>query len=397
MSFKKKLFIFCLISPTILFNYLTLTYLDLDNNLSIFTTIIVFSFNLVNVFLVYIYYKYNLKILFSYILYLFVILIIFDFTLEKVFNKKSIVENDELLGWTIKPNMDVRFDHETLKRKKYIVKYRSSTEKHFREYGNLDNNNKNILVIGDSATGGPYASNEKMYYSVIKNIFNKNDINLEWFVAGTGGYGTVQQYLLIEKYFKIIKPSIILHQFCTNDFFDNSVEISRLSTSPNQYYRRPYSINGKITKVNNSFAKIYRFLFDNSFIFKKFDQIYNYKQFRLYGRFTKDIPNEFILKSINETKILFSQIRKLIGQDTLYFSSNCADEAHDNLSVEWEKIINNINGFPIVEPSKKLINLKNKGFDVHHEDGGHINEEGNKIYGEIIAQAMMKVIKNEKY
>ena len=81
----------------------------------------------------------------------------------------------------------------------------------------------------------------------------------------------------------------------------------------------------------------------------------------------------------------------------MYFSSNCADEAHDNLSVEWEKIINNINGFPIVEPSKKLINLKNKGFDVHHEDGGHINEEGNKIYGEIIAQAMMKVIKNEKY
>ena len=191
MSLKKKLFIFFLISPTILFNYLTLTYFDLDNNLSIFTTIIVFSFNLVNVFLVYIYYKYNLKILFSYILYLFVILIVFDFTLEKVFNKKSIIEKDKLVGWTIKANMNVSFDHETLKRKKYIAKYKSSTEKHFREYGNLDSNNKNILVIGDSATGGPYASNEKMYYSVIKDIFNNNDINLEWFVMGTGGYGTV--------------------------------------------------------------------------------------------------------------------------------------------------------------------------------------------------------------
>ena len=191
MSLQKKLFIFFLISPTILFNYLTLTYFDLDNNLSIFTTIIVFSFNLVNVFLVYIYYKYNLKILFSYILYLFVILIVFDFTLEKVFNKKSIIEKDKLVGWTIKANMNVSFDHETLKRKKYIAKYKSSTEKHFREYGNLDSNNKNILVIGDSATGGPYASNEKMYYSVIKDIFNNNDINLEWFVMGTGGYGTV--------------------------------------------------------------------------------------------------------------------------------------------------------------------------------------------------------------
>ena len=214
---------------------------------------------------------------------------------------------------------------------------------------------------------------------------------------GTGGYGTVQQYLLLEKYFEIIKPSIILHQFCTNDFFDNSIEISRLSTSHNQYYRRPYYINGKILRIDTNFAKSYRFLYKHSFIFKKFDQIYNFKQFRLYGRYTKDIPSEYIEQTIDNTQILFSKIRKLIGQDTLYFSTNCADEKHDYLSSEWEKIINNINGFAIVEPSKKLIKLKNNGLDVHHEDGGHINEEGNRIYGEMTAQEMMKVIKNGKY
>jgi lysophospholipase L1-like esterase len=397
MALKKKLFLVILICPTILFNYWTLKYLDLDNNLSIFTTIIILVFNFVNILIGYIYYKYNFKILFSFTLYLFIIFIISDLSLEKILNKKSIIENDKLLGWTIKPKMDIIFNQETFKRTKYIVNYKSSSERDFREFGNLNSNSKKILVLGDSYTGGPYASNEKMYYNVIKNIFKKNDIKLEWFVMGTGGYGTVQHYLLLEKYFKIIRPEIILHQFCTNDFFDNSINIGKLSTSPNQYYRRPYFINGKITKVNTSYAKIYRFLYNYSFIFKKLDQIYNYKQFRLHGRFLKEIPNEFILKSVNNTQVLFSRIRELVGEDTLYFSTNCADDTYNYLSDKWENIINNINGFAIVKPGKKLIELKNAGYDVYHEDGGHINEVGNKIYGEITAEEILKVIKNEKY
>ena len=397
MGLKKKLCLFILITPTILINYWTLVYFDLDNNLSTFTTIIVLTFNLVNILLGYIYYKYNLKILISYILYLLVIFIIFDYALEKFFNKNSIIANDNLLGWTIKPEIHVSFNHQTLKRKKYIAKYKSSAEKHFREFGDINSSSGKILVIGDSATGGPYASNEKMYYSIINNILRNNDIELEWFVMGTGGYGTVQQYLLLEKYFEIIKPNIILHQFCTNDFFDNSINISKLSTSPNQYYRRPYLIKGEIRKVNTNFAKIYRFLYNYSFIFKKFDQIYNYKQFRIYGRFTENIPEDYIISSINDTQLLFLKIRELIGEKTLYFSTNCADDTYNNLSDEWENIINEINGFAITQSAKKLIELKNKGFDVYHEDGGHINEEGNKIYGEITAKEMMKVMKNEKY
>lgn len=150
MALKKKLFLVILICPTILFNYWTLKYLDLDNNLSIFTTIIILVFNFVNILIGYIYYKYNFKILFSFTLYLFIIFIISDLSLEKILNKKSIIENDKLLGWTIKPKMDIIFNQETFKRTKYIVNYKSSSERDFREFGNLNSNSKKILVLGDS-------------------------------------------------------------------------------------------------------------------------------------------------------------------------------------------------------------------------------------------------------
>lgn len=396
MILKKKLLFFFLLLPSIIFNYLTLSYLDYDNNLSVFSTVFVSLFNFINIFLALIYYKNNFKIFLIYTSYLIIIFLIFDFSLEKNLNKNSIVEEDDEIGWLIKANTEINFPQQTFKRKKYNAVYKSSNVRGFREFGKLNSKNESILVIGDSLTGGPHTSNEKMYYSVIKDIFDDNNINLEWFVTGTGGYGTVQHFLLLEKYFKIIKPSIILHQFCVNDFFDNSIEISKLSTSHDQYYRRPFFENNKITKVDSNFAKIYRFLYKHSFVFKKVDQIYTYRKILTLGSFVQKIPDEFISRSIENTQILFLKIRELIGEDTLYFSTNCIDDEYNNLSTEWEKNINNINGFSI-KSGKKIVELKKKEFDVNHEDGGHLNEFGNKIYGEFTAKEMMKIIKIQKY
>lgn len=397
MDFKKKIIFVFLISPSILFNYITLTFLDHNNDLSNFSTLFIIVFNLANIIFGVIYYRFSLKVFLSFFIYCIVLFLIFDFTLEKIINKKSINKEDHELGWTLKPNKDINFPQKTFKGEEYIVKFKSSSIDGFREYGNLNSKNKKILVIGDSYTGGPYASDHKMYYSIIRKIFDKNSYDFEWFVMGASGYGTAQQFLLLKKHYNTIKPNIILHQFCVNDFFDNSINISKLSTAHDQYLRRPYYKNEKIFKVDNAFSKIYRFLFKNSFIFKKIDQIYSYKQFRSFGRFKKEIPQNMIIETINNTQILFTKIREVVGDETLYFSINCADKNNNHLTVEWMKIIKNINGFPIVEPGNKLIELKEKGIDVNHEDGGHLNTYGNEIYGEITASKMIDIMKNEKY
>ena len=391
---KKFIFLFLILIPSLFVNYFTLTYIDHDNNLSNFSTIIITSFNILNLFFGYILYKYSFKILLFFSFYCFLIFVTFDFISEKLLNKSSIIKEDKTLGWILKANKKVKFDQQTFKGEKYKVNFRSSKVEGFREFGSLNSINKKILVIGDSYTVGPYSSNEKMYYSILKKYLSNNNLNYEWFVMGAGGYGTVQQILLLNQNFNNIKPDIVLHQFCVNDFFDNSLEISRLSTSHDQYYRRPYLINNEIIKVDTLFADIYRFLFKYSFIFKKFDQIYTYKQLRNHGRFKSLISKELINNSVANTRKLIFRIRDTIGKNTLYLSTNCADEKNNDLSNYWREIIQEVSGYPLSKPSKIILEMKKNGEDVMHEDGGHLNDYGNNIYGKAISEEFLKILLN---
>ena len=392
-SKKKFLFLLIILTPSFFINYFTLTIIDHDNNLSLFSTILVIIFNLLNLFFAYIYYKYSFKVLFFFLIYCFILAIFFDFISEKLFNKNSIIKESNSVGWVLKANKNVNFKQQTLHGEKYTSNFRSSKKAGFREFGNPNSFKKKILIIGDSYTGGPYSSNEKMYYSFVKDNLKKNDLDYEWFVMGAGGYGTAQQIILLKENYDEIKPDIVLHQFCVNDFFDNSIRIGNLSTSHSQYYRRPFIIDDKILKVDTLYSKIYRFLFKYSFMFKKFDQIYIYKKFREFGRYEGIISEELIDESVVITNKLIFEMRKIIGEETLYFSTNCVDDKYTKLSEYWERIVINVSGYPLTKPSEILLEMKKKGKDVMHEDGGHLNDYGNMIYGKIISEELLKNLK----
>lgn len=386
---KKTIIILILLIPSFFFNYFTLTIFDIDNKLSTFSTIIIFSFNIINLFFIYIYYKFDFKILFYLVSYCILILILFDFSLEKVLNNNSIIRDDNELGWVLKKDKSVEFNQQTSHGKKYVVNFKSSNIDGFRVYGDLAKKNK-LLIIGDSYTAGPYSSNGMMYYDYIKNNLSKKNLDHELFVMGTAGYSSTQQLILLKKYFKIIQPKVILHQFCVNDFFDNNKDIRKLSTTRNQYLRSPYYINGKINKVEGLGPSIYRFLFKYSFMFKKIDQIYTYRSLVNYGRYKSEINNDMIKSSVNTTREILKEFRKIIGENTILFSVNCADIKNNYLSKYWMEIINEINGFAIEAPSNKIIQLNSKDIDVFHEDGGHLNNYGNKIYGQLISREIIK-------
>ena len=58
---KKKYYTFILLLPSILVNYLTLTILDVDHNLSFTSTLIVTLFNILNIFFIIFLNKINFK------------------------------------------------------------------------------------------------------------------------------------------------------------------------------------------------------------------------------------------------------------------------------------------------------------------------------------------------
>jgi hypothetical protein len=51
------------------------------------------------------------------------------------------------------------------------------------------------------------------YYAIIKR-----KLDAEVFAYGAGGFGTLQEYMILDRYVDMIHPSLILWQFCLNDF-----------------------------------------------------------------------------------------------------------------------------------------------------------------------------------
>jgi hypothetical protein len=118
-----------------------------------------------------------------------------------------------------------------------------STKKYgFRSFGEINTGKKKIFMIGDSFTQGSTVSDGNTYYDSLK----KNNDNIEIFAYGCGGYGSLQEYMILDKYVDIINPDLILWQFSPNDFVNNDYELESLSFKNNNHMVRPYYRKGKI-------------------------------------------------------------------------------------------------------------------------------------------------------
>lgn len=96
--------------------------------------------------------------------------------------------------------------------------------------------NKTILFIGDSYTQAWGVSSGKAFYDVFEeNMKEKYSV----FVAGIGGYGNLQEYMLLDSLYDTLKPDIVVWQLCSNDPSNNVFKLDNSSIFNNQR-KRPY-------------------------------------------------------------------------------------------------------------------------------------------------------------
>ena len=391
---NKKIF-FILIIPSLVINYFTFTFLDHNHNLSFFSTLLVVLFNFFNLILAYSCSKFGLFK--SSILFLITIMLVIflDIVFANLMKNRSIQIYDDELGWIINKSIKLSLNSSTKQKKIYKTEYFTSDVKGFREFDKKRLHKKNILIIGDSYTAGPFASNSKMYYSHLKKRLEKEGLFFNWFVGGGGGYGTLQQYLLIKKNLDVIKPDLFIHQFCENDFENNSKVIEKNSILRNQYYFRPYLYNKKITYDTTNIGRIYKFIYRNSYLFKKIDKIISSHQYKKNGYYNKKIYENNIDNSLNITSEIFGMIKSLIGTDTLYVSINCSSKNKVKFQ-QWKNILDKHNIVALTLPNKSLEILTQNNEDIYYADGAHLNEYGNKIFGEKIYEELIKILINDK-
>ena len=186
--------------------------------------------------------------------------------------KPRISEFDDQLGWMIKENIDRTFSQKRYSGDNYEVIYRTN------ELGLRANiketSDATILVLGDSFTAGPYASNNEMWFSAFTKLLEskiRKDISI--IAGGDGAWGTYQSFLLAEKILEKIEPDVFILQFCSNDYGNNLYDWESITSSTNHYFNRPYPelINNKLFSFrdNSIRARLYRAFFNNSRVLSK--------------------------------------------------------------------------------------------------------------------------------
>ncbi|MBP7216929.1 MAG: SGNH/GDSL hydrolase family protein, partial [Candidatus Omnitrophica bacterium] len=102
--------------------------------------------------------------------------------------------------------------------------------------GDVDTQKLKILLVGDSYTEGCNLDPAKMYYAYLKKV-----LDAEIFVYAGIGYGTAQEYLVLQRYVKQIEPDLVILQVSSNDFWDNVRQLD-IAILVIRKYMRPYYI-----------------------------------------------------------------------------------------------------------------------------------------------------------
>jgi lysophospholipase L1-like esterase len=304
---------------------------------------------------------------------------------------------DSELGWTLKKEFKYTYKEKDLYNNQYSSFY-STNSFGARSYiqkvhSNKINQSIKILVVGDSFTMDPYVGNNEMWYSILANKISKNTKqNVEVLAFGGGGYGSLQQLLLLQRYKKDIhnfSPNIFILQFCSNDFANNSFDIEKASFALSQYMRRPYLINNKIYYYDGLFAYFFQknILTRDSRVFAK--SIFLYEFFmKKYFTSNSNITDDKINEAKNITQNILTKINRLYPNTESYIFS-CSNNT-SKLNKDWKKLAKESNFIVLEESSNFIDKASNLNKKIFYKDGGHLNILGNLLWGELIYEDITK-------
>lgn len=328
---------------------------------------------------------------------------ILDMALSRL-SPTGVNESDPKLGWRLKKNVTYHREKTALSGRKFDVTL-STDEYGVRSFGTDRNAPVRILVLGDSFTGEPYASNDQMWYAAfVRRLAALTNRPLEDFyvvAAASGGYGTLQSLLLSQEVKSFYAPTLLVHQFCDNDFGNNSFELEHKSVVLNQWMQRPYLARDRETIVwhEGMLARLYRAMLYRSAIFGLFDKALQVSLSSYYGGFLMISQNDrdayfkevraftYDPEAIELTRFLLTKIRKNFESAPAVLV-DCPIEPSSTNRI-WIDAAESAGFTPIAAPSDFLLGAKNRGeTDLFAADGAHLSEAGNEVMGRVLAESV---------
>jgi lysophospholipase L1-like esterase len=174
--------------------------------------------------------------------------------MKELYEKPTLVppydtaQKDKKLGWKMTPGYSYTGKMKNQDWSEYDISIHYD-KNGFKVFGDTTSTLPKILFLGDSYTACIEVSNEKSFYSLLKD-----SLPAEVFAYGHAGFGTLQEYLVLDEWVDRIKPDVVVWEVCSNDFIDNYARLEiecgykvgerrpYLAPDGDIYYRQPLSL-----------------------------------------------------------------------------------------------------------------------------------------------------------
>ncbi len=301
----------------------------------------------------------------------------------------TIISLDDELGWRPTPDYSFSGELRDAGGNPYSVNISTDSEG-FRIHGDPDEQQRRkVLFLGDSFTQAMHVSDDMTYFGLLGD-----ELDVEVFAYGVEGYGTLQQFMVLDRYVDAIQPDVVIIQFCPNDIINNHPELERRSTLNRMGLERPYLVDGEIVHetaanlpwLRNFAARYSRFLYT---IVKQVDRL-NVNPETSIERVIREegMDNELFRESFEVVAQVLETIRKRVPESTeVYaFSSDWGRPYHPEfMRVSEEAGIRFING-----NGRALSIAEKRGTTTRAADTAHWNNEGHRIVASVLRRYLEK-------
>lgn len=182
--------------------------------------------------------------------------------------KSLLYRYDSLLGWFPQKDHQGKIFYS----RPISVRYNN---RGFRDHDHKEKHKPRIVFVGDSFVWGYDVEQEERFTEILQGMIP------DWEVINLGisGYGTGQEYLLLEQQFEFYKPDIVFLIFTGTDIGDNTSNTARGG------YFKPYFVRDKdklqvkgvpVPKAERYYYAQYPYLLTHSYLFRAFVKIYSH-------------------------------------------------------------------------------------------------------------------------
>lgn len=219
------------------------------------------------------------------------------------------------IGW--RPIEHVSLDREVLGFGR--VRYHT-VQGGFRVFGDPASSKLKVLAIGDSFTEAVMVPDGETYYERLAAMRP----DLEFFAIGAGGYGTLQEFMLLDQIVDQIRPDLVILQMHPNDLINNSHALESRSTTNNNQMTRPYWENGVAVQrfpENREWGALYR-LVRHSYVLRLLNANLLFFRSRSAGSIEASLHtgDPDVVQATNTTVELLTKIRERAQVPVVAFS-----------------------------------------------------------------------------